>query len=281
MMLGFGLGLRATHYQTILTQRPKEVQWFEIISENYLYASEEKQPILEDLRRDYPLVMHGVALSPGSLAPIDSDYLKKLKTLAKRLEVAWLSDHLCFTYLGDHYSHDLLPIPYTEASLKHLISRIHYIQDYLKRPLALENASSYLEYQISTMSEAEFFTALHQATGCGILLDINNVYVSSFNHGWNPYTYIDSIPSQAIWQYHLAGHTDKGSHKIDTHNAPLIKEVLDLYAYALRTKGLYSTMIEWDSDIPPLQVLIEELQQAKNIAYTITEKTDAEVNPLL
>ncbi len=263
-MLGFGLGLRAAHYDTIVSERPKEVQWFEIISENYL--SLEQHWILENLRQDYPLVMHGVALSPGGLDPIDNDYLKKLKTLADRLEVAWLSDHLCFTYLGNHYSHDLLPIPYNESSLKHLISRLHYIQDYLQRPIALENASSYLEYQTSTMTEPEFFTALHHATGCGILLDINNVFVSCFNHHWNPYTYIDNIPKQAIWQYHLAGHTDKGSHKIDTHNAPLIKEVLDLYAYALRTKGLYSTMIEWDSNIPPFSVLLAELHQAKILA---------------
>lgn len=268
-MLGFGLGLRAPHYDTILNERPKEVQWFEIISENYL--SNEKQPMLEDLRQDYPLVMHGVALSPGSLDPINTVYLKQLKTLADHLEVAWVSDHLCFTYLGEQYSHDLLPIPYSEKSLKHLIPRISFIQDYLQRPIALENASSYLEYQSSTMSEPEFFTALHQATGCGILLDINNVYVSSFNHGWNPYTYLDGIPSQAIWQYHLAGHTDKGSHKIDTHNAPLIKEVLDLYAYSVNTKGLFSTMIEWDSNIPPFSVLLAELDQAKALAKTLSD----------
>jgi uncharacterized protein (UPF0276 family) len=270
--LGFGLGLRAPHYETFLDERPKSVGWLEIISENYIHAHPGYWKMLADLRHDYPFVMHGVSLSIGSTDGLDADYLKSLRKLADYLEVAWVSDHLCYTGVNKENTHDLLPIPYTEEALKHLIPRIHKVQEALGRNLVFENASSYLEFNGSTLSEPEFLQALHKATGCGILLDVNNVYVSSFNHGWDAKTYIDAIPTDAIMQYHLAGHTNKETHLIDTHNAPVIDQVWELYRHTLQTKGFKSTMIEWDADIPAFEVLEAELGKAKTIAESLKEK---------
>lgn len=264
--LGFGLGLRAPHYDNFLQERPKAVEWLEIISENYIGAHKGYWKMLADLRHDYPLVMHGVSLSIGSTHALDSDYLNKLKTMADFLEVTWVSDHLCYTGVNGENTHDLLPIPYTEEALQHLIPRIQKVQETLGRTFVFENASSYLEWNGSTISEPEFLTALHKATGCGILLDVNNVYVSSFNHGWDAKAYIDAIPADAIIQYHLAGHTNKSTHLIDTHNAPVIDNVWELYRYTLAAKGQRSTMIEWDADIPELSILIEELEKARMAA---------------
>lgn len=269
--LGFGLGLRTPHYETFLNERPRSVAWLEIISENYMRAHPGYWRMLADLRQDYPLVMHGVSLSIGATDALDADYLSDLKKLADHLEVAWVSDHLCYTGVNHENTHDLLPIPYTEEALRHLIPRVHAVQEMLGRPMVFENASSYLEFAGATMDEPEFFRALVQATGCGILLDVNNVYVSSFNHGWDAKAYIDAIPAEAIVQYHLAGHTDKKSHLIDTHNAPVIDPVWDLYRYTLETKGMISTMIEWDTDIPAFTVLEAELEKAKAVAGTVSE----------
>lgn len=266
--LGFGLGLRTPHYDTFLKDRPKDVNWLEIISENYIGAHAGYWKMLADLRHDYPFVMHGVSLSIGSTHALNNEYLNKLKALADFLDVAWVSDHLCYTGVNGENTHDLLPIPYTEEALKHLIPRIHKVQETLGRAFVFENASSYLEWNGSTISEPEFLNALHKATGCGILLDVNNVYVSSFNHGWDAKAYIDAIPADAIMQYHLAGHTNKGSHLIDTHNAPVIDNVWELYRYTLATKGQRSTMVEWDADIPELDVLIAELDKARQAAST-------------
>jgi uncharacterized protein (UPF0276 family) len=262
--LGIGVGLRPPHFDTFLKERPKDVDWLEIISENYIHAHGGYWQMLADLRHDYPFVMHGVSLSIGSMDAVDEEYLQALKKLADFLEVAWVSDHLCYTGIGGIHTHDLLPIPYTEEALKHIIPRIHHVQEILKRPLTLENASSYLEWGNATLSESEFFTALHTATECRILLDLNNVYVSSFNHGWDTKAYIDAIPASAIQQYHMAGHTHKGTHIIDTHNSPATKEVWELYAYALTHKGQYSTLIEWDADIPAFPTLLAEVTQARH-----------------
>lgn len=267
--LGFGLGLRTPHYETFLNERPRSVAWLEIISENYIRAHPGYWRMLTDLRQDYPFVMHGVSLSIGSTDVLDREYLDDLKKLAQHLEVAWVSDHLCYTGVNHENTHDLLPIPYTEEALSHLIARIHQVQEILGRPMVFENASSYLEFAGATMTEPEFLCALTNATGCGILLDVNNVYVSSFNHGWDALAYIDAIPAEAIVQYHLAGHTDKRTHLIDTHNAPVIDPVWELYRYTLQTKGMKSTMIEWDADIPAFAALEAELNKAKAVADAV------------
>lgn len=265
LALGFGIGLRSPHYEEIRETRPK-LGWLEIISENFMQAHAGYRQFLADMRQDYPLVMHGVSLSIGSTDPLGAEYLRKLRALADSLEVAWVSDHLCFTGVMGKNTHDLLPLPYTEEALAHLIPRIHQVQEALARPLVLENASSYLEWNGATISEPDLLAELHRQTGCGILLDINNVYVSSFNHGWDARAYIDAIPARAVVQYHLAGHTDKQTHLIDTHDAPVADPVWELFRYTLETKGLRSTMIEWDENIPPLPVVLAELDKAKEMA---------------
>ena len=269
--LGFGLGLRAPHYDEVLRETPA-LGWFEIISENYITAHRGYWEYLADVRAHYPIVMHGVSLSIGSTDPLNIEYLQKLKALAAHLEAPWVSDHLCFTGVANENSHDLLPIPYTEEALVHLIPRIHALQEVMARPFVFENASSYLEFNGTTIGEAEFLAELHARTGCGILLDVNNVYVSSYNHGWDAKAYIDAIPQQAIAQYHLAGHTNKGSHLIDTHNDHVIDAVWELYRYTLQTKGMKSTMIEWDEAIPAFSVLMDEIAKAQTIATTLGEK---------
>jgi len=263
--IGYGLGLRRPHYEHIEQTRPK-LGWFEIISENFINAHQGYRHFLADLRSDYPMVMHGVSLGIGTTDALNRPYLEKLRDLADFLEVPWMSDHLCYTGVQKENTHDLLPIPYTEEALKHLIPRIHALQEAVQRPFVFENASSYLEFAGSTIAEPEFLAELCSKTGCGILLDINNVYVSSFNHGWDAKAYIDAIPKASVVQYHLAGHRLKGSHIIDTHDDHVIDEVWDLYRYALTKIGLRSTMIEWDDAIPEFEVLLAEIQKAEAIA---------------
>lgn len=264
--LGFGLGLRAPHYEEILATRPKSIDWFEIISENFLDAHEGYWDFLATLRRDYPFVMHGVSMSIGSTDPFDETYIEKLKALMAFLEPAWVSDHLCFTGLNSHNTHDLLPLPYTEEALRHVTNRIDEMQGKLGRRLVFENPSTYLEFAASTIPEWEFLSAMTKATGCGLLLDINNVYVNAFNHGFSARTYIDALPADSIAQIHLAGHLNKGTHIIDTHDHPVIDEVWNLYTYAMQRIGFRSTMIEWDDNIPPLSELIAELAKARHRA---------------
>jgi uncharacterized protein (UPF0276 family) len=266
--LGFGLGLRAPHYDQVQEQRPA-VGWFEIISENFIAAHRGYWDFLADLRKDYPIIMHGVSLSIGSTDPLDPAYLEKLSALADFLEAPWISDHLCFTGMQGANTHDLLPIPYTEEALRHLIPRIHHVQEAMRRPFVFENASSYLEFDGSTLSEPEFFQELCAATGCGILLDVNNVYVSSYNHGWDAKAYIDAVPAQSIVQYHLAGHTNKGSHIIDTHDAHVVEPVWELFRYAVQQKGRRSAMIEWDGNIPEFSVLLEEMERVRAISSEV------------
>jgi uncharacterized protein len=264
--LGFGLGLRAPHYEEILRDRPKNIDWFEIISENYLDAHEGYWDFLADIRRDYPIVMHGVSMSIGGTDPFDAAYVQKLKNLIDFLQPAWVSDHLCFTAVKSHNTHDLLPIPYTQESLRHVSARILEMQERLGRALVIENPSTYLEFEASEIPEAEFLSLMAEATGCGLLLDINNVYVSSFNHNFDARAYVDAIPARSIAQIHLAGHQNLDTHIIDTHDDHVIDPVWDLYAYALAQKGARSTMIEWDDKIPPLATLIAELDKARAIA---------------
>jgi len=250
-ILGFGLGLRPPHYTAILAAQPA-IDWFEVITENYLVGGGRPLHFLDAIRARYPVVMHGVSLSIGSTAPLDLDYIASVRRLAGRCEPEWISDHLCWTGTDGANLHDLLPLPYTLEALEHLAPRIHRVQELLARPLVLENVSSYVSYTSSAMSEWAFLSELVERTGCRLLLDVNNVYVSSRNHGFDAREFLDGIPVEAVQQFHLAGHLDLGTHVIDTHDAPVRDEVWDLYAHALRRFGPVSTLLERDDNIPPL-----------------------------
>jgi len=263
--LGFGLGLRTDHFQHVLEHRP-ELDWFEVLSENYMVDGGKPLYFLDAIREHYPVVMHGVSMSIGSTDPLNFEYLKQLKLLADRIQPKWLSDHLCWTGVNHINSHDLLPLPYNEEALNHLVERIKTVQDYLELPFLLENVSSYLTYNNSEMSEWDFLNEVSRLSGCNILLDINNIYVSARNHDFRSEEYIDSIDKDSVWQFHLAGHTDYGNYVIDTHDHDICDPVWELYRYALRRFGPISTMIERDDHIPPFPELYAELQIAKEIA---------------
>jgi len=263
--LGFGLGLRTTHYEAILDEAPP-VDWFEILSENYMVEGGKALHFLDRIRADYPMVMHGVSLSIGSTAPLDFDYLGKLKQLAHRVEPAWVSDHLCWTGVAGQNMHDLLPVPYTQEAISHIADRVQQVQDYLGRQILLENVSSYVTWRDSQVQEWEFLSAIAEQADCLLLLDVNNVYVSSQNHGFDPLAYFAGVPAERVRQFHLAGHSYNGELIIDTHDHPVPDPVWSLYAEALGMFGEVSTMIERDADIPPLPTLVAELQQARQVA---------------
>ncbi len=270
--LGFGLGLRPQHYHEILEGErsvSQAIDWFEIISENYMVPGGKPLYMLDQFIERYPLVMHGVSLSIGSTAPLDMEYLKELQRLEKRVQPKWVSDHICWTGVHGKNMHDLLPIPYTEEALEHIVSRINQVQDFLGRPLVLENASTYVTFKCSEMTEWDFVAALVARTNCLLLCDINNIYVSSFNHGFDPMDYLRAMPKEAIVQIHLAGHTNNETHIIDTHDHPVVDEVWDLYAQAIKLIGGVSTMIERDDNIPPLAELVAELNQARQLSQTV------------
>lgn len=268
LYLGFGLGLRTDHYEDVLGSSPP-VDWFEIITENYLVPGGKPLYYLDKIRESYPMVMHGVSLSLGSSDPINWNYLKQVNELAARIEPAWISDHLCWTGVSGLNTHDLLPLPYTQEMVHHVVSRLTQIQDYLKRPLLIENVSSYLTYKQSEMTEWEFINSVLKQSGCYLLLDVNNVYVSAYNHGFDAMDYINAMPAEKIMQIHLAGHSNCGNYLIDTHDAPIIEPVWQLYAETIKRFGLVSTMIERDDNIPPLSELLTELGQAKEIAEQV------------
>ncbi|MEE9291384.1 MAG: DUF692 domain-containing protein [Acidobacteriota bacterium] len=261
--IGYGVGLRSDHYDRILNGGPTRIDWFEIISENFMVPGGRALDILERVRERYPVVMHGVSLSIGTTDPINEGYLDNLDALARRIEPEWISDHLCWTGVGGRNAHDLLPLPYTEAALAHVVSRVQRVQERLKRPIAMENVSSYVSYRASSMPEWEFLAEVSGRSGCGILLDINNIYVSSRNHRFDPYRYLDGIPAGRVWQFHLAGHSDKGDYLLDTHDHPVSDTVWDLYRDAVRRFGPVSTLIEWDDRIPPFEVLEQESEKAR------------------
>lgn len=263
--LGFGLGLRPEYYEDILSQKP-DLDWFEILTENYLIPGGKPLYYLDKIREHYPVVMHGVSLSLGSTDPLDMDYLKDLKALATRIEPAWISDHLCWTGVQGVNVHDLLPIPYTAAAINHIVSRIQHIQDFLGRPILIENVSSYLSYKQSEMTEWAFLLEIIKQAGCYLLLDVNNVYVSSVNHQFNPLEFIDAMPNDRVAQIHLAGHSNHGNYIVDTHDAPVIQPVWDLYSATIKKLGKVSTMIERDDNMPPFAELLAEMNQAKHIA---------------
>lgn len=263
--LGFGLGLRTEHFDHVLTTQP-EVDWFEVLSENYMVAGGKPRYYLKEIGERYPLVMHGVSMSIGSTDPLNMDYLKALKQLANDVQPQWISDHICWTSVHGVNSHDLLPLPYTEETIKHVAERIKIVQDVLGRRILMENVSSYLSYQDSTMDEWEFVSAVAEASDCLILLDINNIYVSARNHNFNPLDYLAKIPPKRVQQFHLAGHSDYGDYVIDTHDNDVPPSVWDLYRQALLRFGSVSTMIERDANIPAFPALLDELNIAKKIA---------------
>jgi uncharacterized protein (UPF0276 family) len=266
--LGFGVGLRRDHYLHILQNNPA-VDWFEILSENFMVAGGRPLEVLDHVRAHYPIVMHGVSLSIGSTDPLRRDYLSELKALARRVEPAWISDHLCWTGVGGRNLHDLLPLPYTPEVVRHVAARIREVQDFLERPFVIENVSSYMAFQDSTMTEWEFLAEIAERADCGILLDINNIFVSAFNHRFDARVYIDAIPSDRVVQFHLAGHSDQGTYLLDTHDHPVRDEVWDLYARAVRRFGAVSALVEWDDNIPEFEVLLETANKARAIHHRV------------
>jgi uncharacterized protein len=260
--LGVGVGLRTVHYAHILEKKP-DVDFFEILSENYMDTGGRPLWVLEQVAERYPVVLHGVSLSIGGSDPLDRGYLAKLKSLADSTRARWVSDHLCWTGVAGRNTHDLLPMPLTEAALAHVTDRVKAVSDALGRPLFLENASTYAEFAASSMPEWEFFGRLMEAADCGMLLDVNNVYVSSFNHGFDPKRYIDAIDPSRVVQYHLAGHTNKGTHIVDTHNDYVIDPVWELYRRSVARTGRVATLLEWDADIPAFEVVHGEAQKAR------------------
>ncbi|MFO1252869.1 MAG: DUF692 domain-containing protein [Inhella sp.] len=270
---GFGLGARVEHYEDLKcaadegwANRP---EWLEFISENFMVGGGAPLVHLDALRARYPAVLHGVSLNLGSTDPLRADYLDALVALVERVQPAWVSDHLCWTGTAHGQLHDLLPLPYAQATLAHLCGRIQQVQDRLRRPLVIENVSSYVQFAADEMGEAEFIAALVRRSGCQLLLDVNNIYVSHRNHGFDARSFIDAIPAEAVVQIHLAGHEDEGGLVIDTHDHPIRSEVWELYAYALQRLGARPTMIERDDHIPPLPELLAELDQARAVARAV------------
>ena len=268
--LGFGLGLRTDYYQQIVDERPA-VDWFEILSENYLVNGGKPLDFLDKIRADYPIVMHGVSMSIGSTDPLNKTYLMQLKSLIERVQPEWVSDHLCWTGVNAHNMHDLLPLPYTEEAITHVADRISQVQDFLGQQILVENLSSYVTFKESMISEWEFLSAIVERADCLMLLDVNNIYVSAKNHNFDPIDYVKGVPAERVWQHHLAGHTYNKTGKIiiDTHDQPVCGDVWDLYRATVEILGPVSTMIERDDNMPSFETLFDELQHARAIAQPI------------
>jgi uncharacterized protein len=260
--LGVGVGLRTVHFSHILSQHPA-VDWFEILSENFMDTGGRPLWVLDQVVERYPVALHGVSMSIGSTDPLNLDYLRQLKALADRTRAHWVSDHLCWTGVMGRNSHDLLPMPYTEEALRHTIARVKAVSEILERPIVLENPSSYVEFAASSMPEWEFLARLANEADCGLLLDCNNIYVSAYNHGFDANAYVDGIPADRVVQYHLAGHTNKGTHILDTHSDHVIDAVWDLYVRSWARTGPAATLLEWDESIPPFEVVHAEALKAR------------------
>ena len=273
--LGLGLGLRNTHFEHILSQWPA-VDWFEAISENFMNSGGRPRYVIDQIAERYPVVLHGVGLSIGSTAPLDFDYLGKLKALADALPAAWVSDHLCWTGVCGINSHDLLPLPLNEETLQHVSRRVLQVQDFLERPLILENPSSYVSFAQSTMPEPEFLRRLCEETDCGLLLDVNNVFVTCFNADLDPVAYLEGFPFDRVVQLHLAGHTHCGSHILDTHDQPVQRAVWELFRLAWSRSGGASTLLEWDGNIPSFAACHAEVLKAE--AYMSGDFDPAQLN---
>lgn len=272
--LGYGLGLRPPHYQEVLDGTP-HVDWWEVISENFLVAGGNPRRVLREVCKRWPVVLHGVSLSIGSVDSIDEAYLARLVTLIDEVDPPIVSDHLCWSGFGGHSVHDLWPLPYTEEALDHVVARVAYVQERLGRRILLENPSSYVTFAASQLGEAEFLAELAQRADCGILLDVNNVYVSCANHGWDADRYLAAIPTQRVGQIHLAGHSDRGAYLFDTHDHPVCDAVWQLYGRAAARFGGVATMIERDAHIPPLAELVDELARARAISAAAADSNAA------
>jgi uncharacterized protein (UPF0276 family) len=262
--LGVGIGLRVPHYRQILAERPK-VDFFEIISENFMVPGGRPRYHLDRVLETYRVIQHGVSLGIGGPSEPDREYLAKLKELVRKVKPTWLSDHFCWSGAGGAHLHDLLPLPYTEEAVVRVAERARWIQDYLEVPFALENTSSYLTYTSSTMTEWEFVSEICERADIGLMFDVNNVYVSAYNHGFDAREFIRSVPHDRIVQIHMAGHTNLGKYIIDTHRGPIIDPVWQLYAETIALAGPVSTLIEWDDEIPPLEVVLAEAERARQI----------------
>ncbi len=262
--LGVGVGFRRPHVAHVLRDRPA-MDWFEIISENYLAEGGIQRANLESLRAAYRVVPHGVSLSIGGTDPLDGEYLRRLRDLVRRIDAPWCSDHLCWTGVAGVDVHDLLPLPFTPRALAHVVERVKRVQGELGVPFALENASSYMELRESTIPEPAFLAEVAERADCGILLDVNNVHVSAYNHGFDARAYVDTIPADRVVQIHLAGHEDRGAYLLDTHGDHVRAEVWDLYRRALRRCGATSTLVEWDEQIPAWDVLAAEAARARAV----------------
>jgi uncharacterized protein len=258
---GAGLGLRASHYQEIFETKP-DVPWFELLSDNYMAAGGLPIQRAEKVRQDYPITLHGVGMSLGSADPLNTDYLKRLKVLADRLEPHYVSDHIAWVSVDGKYTHDLLPLPYNQDMLQHLRVRIQQVQEYLGRTILIENPSSYLSFDSSDMGEADFINQLSLSSGCELLLDVNNIYVSAMNHGFDPYQYLESIPQDKVKEIHLAGYEQMDGYLFDTHGHSVKPPVWDLYRAALKRFGSVPTLIEWDTDVPEFSTLLAEAKKA-------------------
>ena len=259
--LGIGVGLRTVHFSHILQHQP-DVDWFEILSENFMQTGGRPMWVLDQVVERYPVALHGVSMGIGNTDPLNRSHLDELKRLAARTKARWVSDHLCWTGIMGRNTHDLLPMPYSEEALAHTTERVRQVQEILERPLVVENPSSYVEFASSSMSEWEFLTRLSEDADCGLLLDVNNVYVSAFNHGFEAETYIDALPADRVVQYHVAGHTNKGTHIIDTHSDHALDAVWELYRRAWQRTGPTATLYEWDADIPDFATLLAEARKA-------------------
>ena len=260
--LGIGLGLRTVHYGHILAKRPA-VDWFEILSENYMNTGGRPLHVLDEVAAHYPVVMHGVSMNIGTTDPLDRTYLKELKALQQRCKARWISDHICWTGVEGKNMHDLLPLPYTKRALRHLVERVRAVQDILEQPLVLENPSTYLQFAREDFDEPQFLQELTQATGCGLLMDVNNVFVCASNHGFDAAVYLRAVPWDHVVYFHLAGHTIYETHRLDTHDHPVCREVWDLYRLANELSGGRSTLLEWDAHIPDFAATHREAKKAE------------------
>lgn len=261
--LGIGVGLRTAHYRAILEERPA-VDWFEVLSDNYMQTKGRPLAILDEVAERYPVVLHGVSMSIGSTDPLNWAYLKELKSLRDRVSARWVSDHLCWNGTQGRNTHDLMPMPHTEEALRHVVQRVREVQDFLEAPLVLENVSSYAVFAASTMTEWDFISAVAKEADCGLLLDVNNVYVNAINHGFDPHAYLRALPMDRVVQFHVAGHAHMGTHVIDTHAGSVAADVWELLREARSLGAVAPVLLEWDADIPPLSLVHAEALRARD-----------------
>jgi len=273
---GVGIGLRIPHYRHILGKKPV-VDWFEIISENYMVDGGRPLEVLDQILEQYNVVQHGVSMYFGSVTAPDPEHLKRLKQLVKRTKTPWLSDHLCWGSVDGRYTHDLLPMPYTWEAVKLTAERIRHVQDYLEIPVVVENVSSYAEYHVSEMAEWEFLNEVVESADCGILLDVNNIYVSSQNHSFDPFTYVNAVPADRIAQIHIAGHSKFEKYILDTHDHPVLEPVWQLYARTIQRAGPTATLLEWDDNIPSFEEVHAEALKANRFLQAAAKPATPEL----